>query len=380
MGGRGDRRADRLAAHRGGRPLRRRRRGRGLLPSRLCARGGCDARARGRVRGAGRARQRCAGTQLGPGRRHHRLDGQDLDEGHPGCALPPARAHGRRRGRAQQRDRAAADADADRARHGGRRLRDGHARSRPDRRVVRDRAPRRRRDHEHRPGAPRARSAPSSGLRKRRRRSSPRCPKGGTAVVPDEPLLEPFLDRDDIEIRRFGPGNVEAFERVDGGCRVTFDLDGTQLELEFPFAARHQAQNAVAALLALRALGFPYPEGRVEVELSRWRGEESPLPGGGCSSTTPTTRTRPRCERHSSTWPSTRAARWRCSERWPSWAPTAPDYHREVGELVQSLGIDVVLGVGDLAREYGGELARRGTRRGSPQGEGARPSPATSSS
>ncbi len=37
--------------------------------------------------------------------------------------------------------------------------------------------------------------------------------------------------------------------------------------------------------------------------------------------------------------------------------PTAPDYHREVGELVQTLGIDVVLGVGDLAREYRGEFA-----------------------
>ena len=29
-------------------------------------------------------------------------------------------------------------------------------------------------------------------------------PPGGTAVVPEEPLLEPYLTRDDIEIRRFG--------------------------------------------------------------------------------------------------------------------------------------------------------------------------------
>ena len=107
-------------------------------------------------------------------------------------------------------------------------------------------------------------------------------PAGGTAVVPDEPLLEPFLTRDDIEIRRFGPANVESFERVAGGSRVGFDLDGRKLELEFPFTARHQAQNAVAALLAVEALGLPLPEGRVDVELSRWRGEESPLPGGGC--------------------------------------------------------------------------------------------------
>ena len=38
--------------------------------------------------------------------------------------------------------------------------------------------------------------------------------------------------------------------------------------------------------------------------------------------------------------------------------PTAPDYHREVGTLLQSLGIDAVLGVGALARDYGGEFAR----------------------
>ena len=29
-------------------------------------------------------------------------------------------------------------------------------------------------------------------------------PPGGTAVVPEEPLLEPYLTRTDIEIRRFG--------------------------------------------------------------------------------------------------------------------------------------------------------------------------------
>jgi UDP-N-acetylmuramoyl-tripeptide--D-alanyl-D-alanine ligase len=106
-------------------------------------------------------------------------------------------------------------------------------------------------------------------------------PADGAAIVPDDPLLEPYLGRDDIEIHRFGPENIETFERTDSGCRVAFELDGQKLELEFPFTARHQAQNAVAALFALQALGLPLPDGRVDVELSRWRGEESPLPGGG---------------------------------------------------------------------------------------------------
>jgi UDP-N-acetylmuramoyl-tripeptide--D-alanyl-D-alanine ligase len=34
--------------------------------------------------------------------------------------------------------------------------------------------------------------------------------------------------------------------------------------------------------------------------------------------------------------------------------PGAPDYHREIRELVQQLGIEQVIAVGELAREYGG--------------------------
>ena len=179
-------------------------------------------------------------------------------------------------------------------------------------------------------------------------------PGGGVAVVPDEPLLEPFLMRDDIEIRRFGPENVEAFERVEGGCRVAFALDGRTLELEFPFTARHQAQNAVAALLALDALGLPPPTGRVDIELSRWRGEESPLPGGGLLIN----------DAYNANPASMRAALEHLAEHegrkvavlgeMAELGPTAPEYHREVGELVESLGIDVVLAVGELAHGYGG--------------------------
>jgi UDP-N-acetylmuramoyl-tripeptide--D-alanyl-D-alanine ligase len=183
-------------------------------------------------------------------------------------------------------------------------------------------------------------------------------PPDGVAVVPDEPLLEPFLARDDIEIRRFGPENVERFDRVEGGCRVVFALGDRKLELEFPFTARHQAGNAVAALLALEALGLPFPEGRVDVELSRWRGEESPLPGGGLLIN----------DAYNANPASMRAALEHLAEHdgrkvavlgeMAELGPTAPAYHREVGELIQALGVDSVLGVGELARAYGGEFAR----------------------
>jgi len=180
-------------------------------------------------------------------------------------------------------------------------------------------------------------------------------PAGGTAIVPDEPLLEPNLGRDDIEIHRFGDQNVVSFERIENGSRVVFALGDVSLELEFPFTARHQAQNAAAALLAVQALGLPLPQGRVDVELSRWRGEESPLPGGGLLIN----------DSYNANPTSMRAALEHLADHegrkvavlgeMAELGPTSPEYHREIGELLSDLEIDVVLSVGELARAYGGE-------------------------
>ena len=63
---------------------------------------------------------------------------------------------------------------------------DGDARRRPDRRAGGDRRAGRRRDHQRRPGPPRAARARSRRSPRRRPRSSPRCPRDGTAVVPVE--------------------------------------------------------------------------------------------------------------------------------------------------------------------------------------------------
>ena len=180
-------------------------------------------------------------------------------------------------------------------------------------------------------------------------------PAGGSAIVPDEPLLEPYVGRGDIQIHRFGEKTVTSFERIEGGSRVGFDLGDETLQLEFPFTARHQAQNAAAALLAVRALGLPLPQGRVDVGLSRWRGEESPLPGGGLLIN----------DAYNANPASMRAALEHLAEHegrtvavlgeMAELGPTSPEYHQEIGELVSDLGIDVVLGVGELARAYGGE-------------------------
>jgi UDP-N-acetylmuramoyl-tripeptide--D-alanyl-D-alanine ligase len=163
-------------------------------------------------------------------------------------------------------------------------------------------------------------------------------PPGGTAVVPDDFPIE----RDDIRIVRVGSAQT----------RVT---DGrTEIErVSFNFAARHQAQNAATALAALDALELPRPR-RVDVEFSRWRGDERDLPGGGLLIN----------DAYNANPVSMRAALEYLVERangrrtlavlgeMAELGRTAPAYHREVGEAAAELGVDELLAVGELARGY----------------------------
>jgi len=163
-------------------------------------------------------------------------------------------------------------------------------------------------------------------------------PPGGTAIVPfDFPV-----DRDDIDVVRVAPESVQpAGERALVGG------------VSFNFTARHQAQNAAAALAALDALGLPRPKS-VEVDFSRWRGEEGELPGGGLLIN----------DAYNANPVSMRAALAYLAERaedrrrvailgdMAELGRTGPDYHREVGEAAAELGVDELLAVGDLARGY----------------------------
>ncbi|HJZ60717.1 MAG TPA: UDP-N-acetylmuramoyl-tripeptide--D-alanyl-D-alanine ligase, partial [Miltoncostaeaceae bacterium] len=88
---------------------------------------------------------------------------------------------------------------------------------------------------------------------------------GGAAVVPaGEPLLAPYVQTLDSEVRVFQFGD-----------RPDIDLD---LNLTLPW----QLRNAAAAFACCRALGVEIEPGtRVEVELSPMRGAERLLAGGG---------------------------------------------------------------------------------------------------
>ena len=177
-------------------------------------------------------------------------------------------------------------------------------------------------------------------------------PAGGVAVVPGRASeLTPFLTRDDIDVRQFDPTDLET---RDGVSR--FDLGGRAVELELPFTQRHLLVNTLAALHAYDALGLPLDAARVGVPgiaLSPWRGEESPLPGGGLVVN----------DAYNANPDSMRAALDHLAERaggrrkvailgeMAELGDASERYHREIGALARELEIDVV-GVGLPARAY----------------------------
>jgi UDP-N-acetylmuramoyl-tripeptide--D-alanyl-D-alanine ligase len=161
------------------------------------------------------------------------------------------------------------------------------------------------------------------------------------AVVPESsPELEPFIPAG-LDVRRFRPPHVE----LRGGRTV---VNG----IEFSFAARHQAANAAAALAALAALGYPPPSEAVEVAFSRWRSQETELPGGGLLIN----------DAWNANPVAMEAALAHLQERaegrrtvailgdMAELGPDAPSYHEEIGRAAGTVAI--VIGVGELARGY----------------------------
>ena len=186
-------------------------------------------------------------------------------------------------------------------------------------------------------------------------------PPGGAAVVPsDEPLLEPFVGRSDLRVLRFGAGgdvSLEAFRPGPTGSEIDVEVLEERLTLELPIGARHNATNFLAALAAYVALGFPVAEagrGGAAIKLSRWRGEEFPLPGGGVLVN----------DAYNANPVSMAAALDHLGERAGSsrkvailgemaeLGPAGADYHRQVGEAATHAGVSVLVAVGSLAAEY----------------------------
>ena len=240
----------------------------------------------------------------------HRLDRQDLDEGHPRRAARAAPRDARLARELQHRDRPAARRARGRARGTEALVLELAMRGAgPDRRAGRDRRARRRRDRQRRPGPPGA-----AGLAGGDRRGQGRADRGparraATAVVPaDEPLLAPHL-RDDVDDRHVRRRRRRAARRARTATRVTHRRAGDRLELELRFTqAYHRAQPARRGRRGAWRSGSR-PDGRVEVAFSPLRGERRGARGRGrSSSTTATTPTRCRCARPWTTSPSAEPA------------------------------------------------------------------------
>jgi UDP-N-acetylmuramoyl-tripeptide--D-alanyl-D-alanine ligase len=177
-------------------------------------------------------------------------------------------------------------------------------------------------------------------------------PSGAKAVIPaGVPELEAHL-RSDLEVIRVGEdARLRSFD--DGHLEA--EIGGEPVELDLPFRAPHQAENTLTALAAYWALGLPLDrvaEGAPQIQLSRLRGEELPLEGGGvlindCWNANPASMAaalRDLTERNG-------GRRIAVLGGMAELGTEGPRYHRDVG--AQAAGLDVVIGVGELAREYG---------------------------
>ena len=176
-------------------------------------------------------------------------------------------------------------------------------------------------------------------------------PAGGIAVVPTAdraPELEPFLRRDDIDVRRFDPSAVTA--------GAEFRLRSRTVRLDLPFTQRHLLQNTLAALTVFEALGLPLDraqEGASRSQLSPWRGEERALPGGGFV-INDAYNANPTSMRAALVDLDARAAgrrRVAILGEMAELGDQADAYHREIGAVVAET-VDVLVAVGELARLY----------------------------
>ena len=191
------------------------------------------------------------------------LDRQDVDEGHPLRALRAAPPDDRERRQLQHRDRRAVDALPDRGGHGDLHQRAGHARARADRlaRVVR--AARHRRDHERRPGPPRARRddrerRPSEGRADRRAAARRHRDRARTSRCSSRTST-----RSDISVRRV-------------------DDDSRRSRSGRPTRRRTSSQNTrIGDRSWPRCSACRCRTASSTVEFSKLREEELELPGGG---------------------------------------------------------------------------------------------------
>jgi UDP-N-acetylmuramoyl-tripeptide--D-alanyl-D-alanine ligase len=187
-------------------------------------------------------------------------------------------------------------------------------------------------------------------------------PAGRLAVLPhDEPLLDPFR-RSDLRLCTFGddPGadvRPLRFEPGRAATRVELLAFGEHVVFDTNLRAPHSAANLAAAVAVYGGLGLPLDrvgEGAAQIQLSPWRGQERPRGRGGVVIN----------DAYNANPLSMRAALGSLGQRaggarsvavlgeMAELGAEAPRFHREVGEHAAACGVDVLVGIGELARGY----------------------------
>jgi UDP-N-acetylmuramoyl-tripeptide--D-alanyl-D-alanine ligase len=182
----------------------------------------------------------------------------------------------------------------------------------------------------------------------------------GTAVIPAEAdALEPHLD-DRVETITFGPGGdvfAHRARRTGSGIEATIATPDGEVDVALPFTEAHNVTNAACAFAIGVALGAEPGEMARRapgISFSRLRGELIELPGrsvlvNDCYNANPVSM-RAALDHLASLDASGR--RIAVLGGMAELGPDAASYHREAGAHARSLGIDSVVGVGELARDY----------------------------
>ena len=183
---------------------------------------------------------------------------------------------------------------------------------------------------------------------------------GGTAVVPAEPgPLEPYLERAP-KLIRFGPdGDVEAVEVMAeaGETDALVRTPAGEHPFKLPFVEAYNLDNALAAIAAGVALGFDLAamaDRAPGIVFSRLRGELVELPENAilvndCYNANPISM-RAALDHLATLEASGR--RLAVLGEMRELGPNAAAYHREIGDYARRAGVELIIGVGELADAY----------------------------